>query len=120
MPSLKSTAACKVTITATFRGGDGHFCGRVARFATRQGLLDVPAQTLLLSTEQVMVLVSHGDALQIAQTAFARIPVTAHRYFISPKVFLKSFCRSQLPSKSVNLSFTINDMKNKLTDLCGN
>ena len=29
---------------------------------------------------KVVVLVSHGDALQIAQTAFARIPVTAHRY----------------------------------------
>jgi len=29
-----------------------HFCGRVARLATRQGLLHVPAQTLLLPTTQ--------------------------------------------------------------------
>ena len=39
---------------------------------------------------------------------------------ISQKVFLKSFCRSQLPDISVNLSFTITNMKNKLTNLCGN
>ena len=37
--------------------------------------------------------------------------------FISHKVFLSSFCRSQLPHKSVNLSFTITNKKNKLTDL---
>jgi len=37
---------------------------------------------------------------------------------ISHTVFLKSFCRSQLPHKSVNLSFTITNIKNKLTDLC--
>ena len=40
--------------------------------------------------------------------------------FISHKVFLKSFCRSQFPHKSVNLSFIITNIKNKLTDLCGN
>ena len=27
--------------SATFRGGGGHFCGRVVRLATRQGLLDL-------------------------------------------------------------------------------
>ena len=31
--------------------------------------------------------------------------------FISHKVFLKSFCRSQLPHKSVNLSSTITNIK---------
>jgi len=40
--------------------------------------------------------------------------------FISNTVFFKSFCRSRLPQKSVNLSFAIAGMKNKLTDLCGN
>ena len=40
--------------------------------------------------------------------------------FISHKVFIKSFCRSQLPHKSAILSFTIADIINRLTDLCGN
>ena len=35
--------------------------------------------------------------------------------FISHKVLLK--CRNQRPHKSVNLSFTITNIKNKLTDL---
>ena len=39
---------------------------------------------------------------------------------ISLKVFFKSFCRSQLSHKFVNLSFTISNIKNKLTELCGN
>ena len=39
------------------------------------------------------------------------------RVFVSLKVFLKSFCRSH---KSVNLSFVITNMKNKLTDLSVN
>ena len=30
--------------SAIFRGGGGHFSGRMARLATRQGLLNVPAQ----------------------------------------------------------------------------
>ena len=32
----------------------------------------------------------------------------------------KSFCRSQLPHNSVNLSLTMTIMRNKLTNLCGN
>jgi len=39
---------------------------------------------------------------------------------ISHKVFFKSFCRSQVPHNSVNSSFTISNIKNKLTDSCGN
>ena len=39
---------------------------------------------------------------------------------ISIKVLLKPFCRSQLPHRSVNLSFTITNLENKLTDLYGN
>ena len=39
--------------SATFRGGGGHFCGRVARLSTSQGRLDVSPQTLLIPTTQV-------------------------------------------------------------------
>ena len=35
-------------------------------------------------------------------------------------MFLKSFCTSQHPNKSINLSFTITDVKIKLKDLWGN
>ena len=38
----------------------------------------------------------------------------------SHKVFTKSFCESQFPHKSVNLSFGIAHIKNKLTDLYEN
>ena len=41
-------------------------------------------------------------------------------YFISHIVILKSFLKSQLPHKYVNLSFAVANIKNKLTDLCGN
>ena len=37
----------------------------------------------------------------------------------SQKVLIKPFCISQPPHKSVNVSFTITNMENKLTDLCG-
>jgi len=36
---------------------------------------------------------------------------------ISQKVFLKSFCKSQFPHKSVNLFFILVIVKDKLTDL---
>ena len=39
--------------------------------------------------------------------------------YLTQSVF-KVVCRSQLPHKSVNLSFTITNIKNKSTDLCGN
>ena len=38
---------------------------------------------------------------------------------ISHKMSLLSSCRNQLPYKSVNLSFAITVIKNKLMDLCG-
>ena len=38
--------------------------------------------------------------------------------FFLHKVFLKSFSKSQLPHKSVKLSFTLTNIKNKMTDLC--
>ena len=34
--------------------------------------------------------------------------------------FCKSFCKSQFPHKSVNLSFIITNIKSQLTDVCGN
>ena len=46
--------------------------------------------------------------------------VVSRGILFSHTVFLKSFFRSQIPHKSVNVSFTITDIKNKLTDLCGN
>jgi hypothetical protein len=39
---------------------------------------------------------------------------------ISQKVLVKSFSKIQLPHKSVNVSFIITNVKNKLTDVCGN
>jgi len=36
------------------------------------------------------------------------------------KVSVKSFCKCQFLHKSVNLSFIITTLKNKLADLCGN
>ena len=39
---------------------------------------------------------------------------------VSHTVFLNSFCGSHLPHKCVDWSFTITEIKNKLTDLCGN
>ena len=55
---------------------------------------------------------------------FRRSPVQikeVEKYdFISQTAFRKSFCKSQFPHKSVNLFFIVTDMKNKLTDFCGN
>ena len=42
------------------------------------------------------------------------------RCLISQKVFIKSFFTGQFTYKSVNLSFMVTRMKEKLTDLCGN
>ena len=39
--------------------------------------------------------------------------------FISHKVFLKSFCKSQFPHNSVNLFFILVIVKDKLTDFLG-
>ena len=41
-------------------------------------------------------------------------------HFISHKVFSKSFCKSQLLHRFVNLFFTITNLKNTFSDLCGN
>ena len=47
--------------------------------------------------------------------AFVPNPCTT---LISLKVFFKSVCKH--PHKSVDVSFTITDVKSKLTDLCRN
>ena len=39
---------------------------------------------------------------------------------ISHRVFILSICRSRPPHKSINLSYTIIDIKDELTDWCGN
>ena len=41
------------------------------------------------------------------------------KVLISHKVLIKSFWTSQFPHKSVNLSFIITNIKNKLTFFCG-
>jgi len=40
--------------------------------------------------------------------------------FLLRQVFIKSFRKSQFPHRFDNLSFLIAEMKNKLTNLCGN
>jgi hypothetical protein len=35
-------------------------------------------------------------------------------------VFIKSFFKSQFPHQFIHSSFIISNIKNKLTDLCGN
>ena len=49
-----------------------------------------------------------------------RCILPARDNIVSQEVFIKSFGKSQFPHKSVNLSSVINNIKNKLTDLCGN
>ena len=36
------------------------------------------------------------------------------------RLFIKSFCKSQFPHKSVNLFFILVKMRDTLTHLCGN
>ena len=54
------------------------------------------------------------------QTSTLRLLGNTAVKFISQKVFINSFCKSHFLHKSVNLSFIITNMKNKLKDLCGN
>jgi len=50
--------------------------------------------------------------------AFERGP--AERDLISQKVSIHSFCKSQLPHKSVSSLLTLVILEDKLTDSCGN
>ena len=62
-----------------------------------------------------------GRGLRVSQKMVGpRHLFAPHRRFISQKVFIKSFFKSQFPHKSVNLPFTITIVKNKSTHLCGN
>ena len=65
-------------------------------------LSDYPGEKILLDTFDLLFRVGFQD------------------YCISHKVFIKSSCKSQLPQISVNSSFIITNMRNQLTDLCGN
>ena len=42
-----------------------------------------------------------------------------HSDLISQKVFTTLFCKSQFPNQSVHVSFIIINIRDKLTDLCG-
>ena len=46
-----------------------------------------------------------------------RVQVSGSLNLISQKVLIKLFCKSRFPHKSVNLSFLVTNIKNKLTDL---
>ena len=59
-------------------------------------------------------------ATGLSPPSIARAKVSPVTSFISQKELIKSFCRSQYPSKSVNLLFTSVMIKVMLTDLCGN
>ena len=70
------------------------------------------------------------DSRFVSRVSCFRLPISgfphpasgfAHRdpKFISRKVLMKSFCKSQFSYKSVNIFFVITNIKNKLTDLCG-
>ena len=48
------------------------------------------------------------------------VPYSHDSGFISQRVFIKSFCKSPFPHKSVNLFFILVTIKDKLTNLCGN
>jgi hypothetical protein len=50
----------------------------------------------------------------------SQIQIRSHQEFMSQRVFIQSLCRSQFTHKSVNWSFIITHVKNKLTDWCGN
>ena len=49
-----------------------------------------------------------------------RLPQVPMSHFISQKVSIKSFCKSQFLHKSVNVCFILVMINDKLTDLCGN
>ena len=63
-----------------------------------------------------------GSTARAIQNEWSECTFTQHGSsdFITHKVFLKSFCRSQLLHTSVSLSFAITNMKDKLAYLCGN
>ena len=58
-------------------------------------------------------------AVAVVESVFP-VAVLLASSLISHKAFLKSRCRSQLLHKSDNVSSTITNIKNSLTDMCGN
>ena len=55
-----------------------------------------------------------------SHTSEHRVPTPSSSCFVSHKVFKKSFFRTQFPYKYVYVSFIVTNIKNKLTDVCGN
>ena len=61
------------------------------------------------------------DNFEPTPSNFAQDPLFWKQEVLIPhNDFLKSLCKSHLPNKSVNLSFTITNTKNELTYLGGN
>jgi len=65
--------------SATFRGGGGHFCGRVARLATRQGLLHLSSRERMLLLIRNIRLMLGGVALRNVNRFRGGLVFTAHR-----------------------------------------
>ena len=61
----------------------------------------------------------NGSSDEDEETGVLRVGTLTVDTVLSQRVFIKSFCKSQFPHKSVNLSFTITNMMNKLTDFAG-
>jgi len=61
-----------------------------------------------------------GDLIRLQELVGATPPSAQPSWLISQKVFIKFFCKSQFPHKSVNISFIITNMKNEFTNLCRN
>ena len=68
----------------------------------------------------VAVQSSASATIHVRQVGGGKRPLAGRRRAPRrPPAFLKSFCKSQLPHKFVNLSFVITNIQNKLTDLWG-
>ena len=61
---------------------------------------------------------SMGRTLTTSRRVESDLGADIRGIFISHRVFLKLFCKSQFPHKSVNLFFILVIIKDKLTDLC--
>ena len=99
-------------INAGTSRGDGETCRRAATLAEEGSGCDGRA-ALHENYRGASLRAGWGGVIGVLSVCSAPCSLISH------KVFLKSFCRSHPPHKSVNSSFTITNMKNKLTDLWG-
>ena len=86
--------------------------GNVFKLAQHKALKSVATGDLTFDERVVLHRVERSSHTEIDQNN--------NDDLISHKVFSRSFCRSQLLHKSVNLSFTITNIKKQSMDLCGN